>query len=353
MIYFQNALNGEPSYNAEDFNSIIGDLITDGVFLTKNAFSFQVSTHREDADDCVVSISEGSACIGGAIYKETQPVKLGLGVKDSEKWRNIYISVVKDETGDFTFEATDLSLTDSRTDMILENIDCTNRLIIATAQIPPVSTTFYPIIIKNLHGSQYCPLTAYLLENIPVKSVYDAYQKNTKKYATYIDNLKNRINTNTSTIVLKRFRYYIGDFSDARNDLETLADGRKRLILNLDIDDRLPSEPITQVECYLNGRLTGQIIGKLEWTITETSTQIVVVEVPDTETPTTKTTRALVVEGIIPAGNEVEFIIYTGAEGKNDIIIDLTEIGSRPIPAITPLNPDDANPIFPTTPVEP
>ena len=94
-IFFQNSVNGQPSYTAEDFSAFFGNFVSNGILFNRTTGAgLSVSFAPESTkDDIKVIVQPGAICSNGKIGVFTEAEIIDLGAVGGELL-TVYVSVV-------------------------------------------------------------------------------------------------------------------------------------------------------------------------------------------------------------------------------------------------------------------
>lgn len=169
-IYFQNSINGAPSYTSDEFTDVLGMFLTDGVLIDGTAglaCTFATTSTKESVK---IAISAGKACIGGSILYLDAQETLTIGSATGET-KAYLVQVYKTSAGEMGIEAVDTDVPEAQTDT-----KTTTPLAVVVVN-PKNSATPDKVIDKRLYVSN-------VLENLttdsvlaPLQADYDALAK--------------------------------------------------------------------------------------------------------------------------------------------------------------------------------
>lgn len=92
-IYFQNAVDGTPSYTAEDFSSIFGAYLTNGIVCGQEGAGFACTFSPTSTKEAVsVIVQPGAVCTDGklCVFDEAETVSIGaVGGETLIRWISV------------------------------------------------------------------------------------------------------------------------------------------------------------------------------------------------------------------------------------------------------------------------
>lgn len=170
-IFFQNSVDGKPSYTAEDFSEFFGHFVSNGILYDKESGAgFATSFASESTKDSVkVIVQPGTVCTGGKMLVFTEAETISIGAVGGQALIR-YISVVYDTTQ----KTVSLS---------------------ATETVPAKSETCYPIAKITVYPKA---LSAYtdIIEDLRQSTGYVlGILEDTTTYETILDTAYNNVST--------------------------------------------------------------------------------------------------------------------------------------------------------------
>ncbi len=165
-IYFQNSINGAPSYTSTEFTDVLGTFLTDGVLIDGTAglaCTFATTSTKESVK---IAISAGKACIGGSILYLDALETLTIGPATGET-KAYLIQVYKTTDGEMGIEAVDTDIPATQPDT-----KATTPLAVAVVN-PKNSNMIDKIIDKRIYVSNV--LESMTTESVlaPLQACYD------------------------------------------------------------------------------------------------------------------------------------------------------------------------------------
>ena len=261
-IYFQNSVNGVPSYTAEDFSNFFGHFVSNGILYDKESGAgFATSFASDSTKDAVkVVVQPGTVCTGGKMLVFTEVKTISLGAVGGQAISR-YISVVYDTAQKtVTLSATETEPTKSET-----------TFPIAKITVYPKALSAYTDIIEDLRQS-----TGYVLgileDTMTYETILDTAYDNVDTLISEYKALAQKVEETGSATILSIYNQTI-----TPSDLTSGT-------VSLDLPETATA--VLGYDLYLNGRIyTGNKI-------------------------TVNTTTKTVSFSKFPAGNEVIVVVF-------------------------------------------
>lgn len=180
-IFFQNASNGEPTYSAEDFSQVFGNLVSNGVFATRTGISFTTKLQGN-----ALIVSSGSACLNGFIYTTDELTTLEIPDADATQWTRHGICLDLDtSTLEWNLHTDLLGQYDTKptfAQATTEAPEGTERLVLATLDIPSATETQLYTLTDTTQDRSICGIVSWVCGEIDLWESYSAYVSDLYQY---------------------------------------------------------------------------------------------------------------------------------------------------------------------------
>lgn len=191
---FYNSLNGDRRYKAEDFGTLVGSLITDGVFENVGSKLFVTAGTGMD-----INVGTGKAWFNNT-WSVNDSVMV-LTVPQSDITRPRYDTVVLEVNTDINVRENKIKIVSGSpqttpTKPVLVNTDKIHQHPLAHILVPAAATSITASNITIVVGQTACPFCTGILQATDITGLYNQWQAD---FNTWFQNLKNQLTSNVVT----------------------------------------------------------------------------------------------------------------------------------------------------------
>lgn len=191
---FYNSLNGDRRYKAEDFGTLVGSLITDGVFENVGNKLFVTAGTGMD-----INVGTGKAWFNNT-WSVNDSVMV-LTVPQSDITRPRYDTVVLEVNTDINVRENKIKIVSGSpqttpTKPVLVNTDKIHQHPLAHILVPAAATSITASNIEIVVGQTACPFCTGILQATDITGLYNQWQAD---FNTWFQNIKNQLTGNVVT----------------------------------------------------------------------------------------------------------------------------------------------------------